>query len=79
MSTDVYAGQLCATHLNERISHPDLDTDLCWWLIEIRFSHRYPTTMVIAKGVDMAARADWAKEIKTLRLACDDVVTIARR
>lgn len=78
MSTDVYAGQLCATHVNEWITHPELPTDTRWVCREIRHSHRYSTVMILAQSIHPSNGRE-NSTVRTLRLAPDEIVTFSVR
>lgn len=84
MSTEVFAGQLCATHCNEWIEHPDLDPALSWWAAVITHCQSRPTVRVIALGVDYNHlgenhRNSLPKKSVTLDLQPDDLITFAVR
>lgn len=84
MSTDVYAGQLCATHVNEWITHPTLDPRYQWWTAEIRHSERHHEVRVICKGIDYTLptvnrRGGLPKTVQILVLQPDEIVTFSVR
>jgi hypothetical protein len=84
VSTDVYAGQLCATHVNEWVMHPRLDPALSWWIAVVSHTQTRPTVRVIALGInysDMGEnhRNSLPKKSVCLDLEPDDIITFAVR
>lgn len=79
MSSDVYAGQLCATHVKGRVSHPDLDPERSWWIEVITHSASRPTVRVVALSVnyDELGEGRLRKRSLHLDLEPDDIVTVA--
>lgn len=78
MSTDVYAGQLCATHVGEWVKHPELADDKEWICLEVRHQSHRNTVMVLARSqhpTEGKAFTEW----RTIRIPPDDIVSFGVR
>lgn len=79
VTTDFFAGQLCATHVGCKVQHPDLDDQYRWVLFELRASEKYPTVKVLCRPLGREGDSFALGNLKQLVLEARDVLTVAVR